>query len=127
MEQNRIPLGNYVDGQIYRGIVTGFNKAFVIDGNTRAELIKQDKKSEEIIKPLAVGDDVRKWHIRERGQYLLISSNGRKNLKLDGIRVTTGGNCERATIMIFSINQKLCIQKLRKSPDLRWITKEFMQ
>ena len=54
-----ITLGEYVNGQIYRGVLTGFNQAFVIDGAKRAELIAKDTKSAEIIKPLAVGADVR--------------------------------------------------------------------
>jgi type I restriction-modification system DNA methylase subunit len=76
MEQDGIPLGNYVNGQIYRGILTGFNEAFIIDGNTRAELIERDKKSEEIIKRLLIGDDVRKWHIRERDRWLIVTPIG---------------------------------------------------
>jgi hypothetical protein len=76
MEQNGIPLGEYVKGKIYYGIKTGFNEAFVIKGDTRAELIEQDIKSEEIIKPLAVGDDVRKWHICERDRWLIVTPIG---------------------------------------------------
>ncbi|MEI6430038.1 MAG: N-6 DNA methylase [Pseudanabaena sp. ELA607] len=71
MEQSGKPLKEYVNGQIYYGIKTGFNKAFVVDGAKRDELIAKDPKSKEIIKPLAVGDDVRKWHIRDSDQWLL--------------------------------------------------------
>jgi hypothetical protein len=52
MERAGVPLGEYVNGRIYYGIKTGFNKAFVIDGAKRAELIAADPRSEEIIKPL---------------------------------------------------------------------------
>lgn len=71
MEQIGVPLREYVNDQIYRGVLTGFNKAFVIDRTKRSELIAEDPKSAEIIKPLAIGDDVRKWHIRENDQWLL--------------------------------------------------------
>jgi hypothetical protein len=71
-----VPLGEYVNGQIYYGIKTGFNQAFVIDGAKRAELIAKDAKSAEIIKPLAVGDDVRKWHIRNKDKYLIVTPIG---------------------------------------------------
>jgi hypothetical protein len=37
--------------QINYGIKTGFNDAFIIDGQKRRELIEQDNKSEEIIRP----------------------------------------------------------------------------
>ncbi|MCZ8117801.1 MAG: hypothetical protein O9295_06980 [Microcystis sp. LE18-22.4A] len=71
-----IPLGEYVNEKIYWGIKTGFNQAFVIDGAKRAELIAKDPKSAEIIKPLAVGDDVRKWCIRSKDKYLIVTSIG---------------------------------------------------
>jgi TaqI-like C-terminal specificity domain len=55
------PLGEYVEGRIYRGIVTGLNEAFVVDGATRARLIADDKKSSKIIKPWLRGRDVKRW------------------------------------------------------------------
>ena len=76
MEASGVPLGEYVKGQIYYGIKTGFNTAFVIDGATRAALIAQDAKSAEIIKPLAVGDDVRKWRINQRDTWLIVTPIG---------------------------------------------------
>ncbi|MDO4782647.1 MAG: Eco57I restriction-modification methylase domain-containing protein [Capnocytophaga felis] len=36
---------------IYRGILTGFNEAFIINGEKRKELIEADPKSAEIIRP----------------------------------------------------------------------------
>jgi hypothetical protein len=76
MESVGIPLGEYVKGKIYRGIVTGFNEAFMIDGKKRDELIKKCPQCAEVIKPLAVGDDVRKWHIRNKDKYLLYMYHG---------------------------------------------------
>lgn len=76
MEAAGIPLGEYVNSQIYRGVLTGFNKAFVIDGVKRAELIAQDAKSVEIIKPLAVGDDVRKWSVNSKDSWLIVTPIG---------------------------------------------------
>jgi very-short-patch-repair endonuclease len=70
-----MPLGKYVNGQIYRGIITGFNTAFVIDSAKRDELIAQDPKSAEIIKPYAVGDDVRKWKIHQ-DKWLIVTQIG---------------------------------------------------
>lgn len=40
-----IPLGDYVGHEIYRGVLTGFNEAFVIDAQTRDALICADKKA----------------------------------------------------------------------------------
>ncbi len=76
MESAGIPLGEYVQGRIYRGILTGCNAAFVIDGAKRAELIAADPKSEEIIKPLAVGDDIRRWRIERKDRWLIFMRHG---------------------------------------------------
>jgi TaqI-like C-terminal specificity domain/Eco57I restriction-modification methylase len=76
MEAAGIPLGEYVKGQIYYGVKTGLNKAFIIDDVTRAKLIAQDPKSAEIIKPLAVGKNVRKWWINYQPQWLIMTRRG---------------------------------------------------
>lgn len=76
MEEAGIPLGEYVNGKIYYGVKTGFNKAFIIDGVKRAELITQDPKNAEIIKPLAVGDDIRKWCIHSKERWLIVTPIG---------------------------------------------------
>jgi len=68
-----VPLGDYVKGKIHRGVLTGFNKAFVIDGAKRAELIAQDPKSIEIIKPLAEGKDICKWFIHSKDRWLIVT------------------------------------------------------
>jgi hypothetical protein len=73
MEATGIPLGEYVKGKIYWGVKTGFNQAFYINGSKRDELISQDPNSAEIIKPLAVGDDVRKWCISYQDKWLIYS------------------------------------------------------
>lgn len=65
------PFGEYVDGRFYRGILTGFNEAFVIDGKKRAELIAADPRSEEIIKPFLMGDDVKRWRISPQDLWLI--------------------------------------------------------
>jgi hypothetical protein len=71
-----IPLGEYVEGKIYYGIKTGFTEAFVIDRPTKDRLINEDKASAEIIKPFAVGDDVRRYHINFRERYLILTKIG---------------------------------------------------
>lgn len=76
MEAAGIPLGEYVGKQIYYGIKTGFNTAFVIDSATRNALIYQDSRSAELIKPLAVGDDIRKWRIEPRDRWLIVTPIG---------------------------------------------------
>ncbi|MCJ7484179.1 MAG: BREX-1 system adenine-specific DNA-methyltransferase PglX, partial [Thermodesulfovibrionales bacterium] len=76
MCQIGIPLGEYVNKKIYRGILTGLNEAFVIDRETRDRLISKDKKNVELIKPLICGDDVRKYIINFQGQYIILIPKG---------------------------------------------------
>ncbi len=76
MESGSVPLAKYIKSKICYGVKTGFNNAFVVDGVKRAELIEKDSKSIEIIKPLATGDDVRKWHIRNKDRWLIVTPIG---------------------------------------------------
>ncbi len=59
------------DVNIYRGIVTGCNEAFIIDEAKREELIAQDPNSVEIIKPLLRGKDIKRYYTRPSGFYIL--------------------------------------------------------
>ncbi len=76
MKSRGMTLGDYVNGEIYRGVLTGFNKAFVIDGAKRAELIAADPRSDEIIKPLVVGKDIKKWRIDYKDRWLIFARRG---------------------------------------------------
>jgi hypothetical protein len=76
MESVGITLSEFVNGQIYWGIKTGLNEAFIIDGAKRAELIAKGIKGAEVIKPLAVGDNIRKWHIKNKDKWLLYMYHG---------------------------------------------------
>lgn len=53
------------------GIKTGFNDAFFIDGATRSQLIAEDPKSAELIKPLLRGRDIQAWIPDWVDQYLI--------------------------------------------------------
>ena len=59
------------DINIYRGIITGCNEAFIIDKAKRDELIAQDPKSTEIIKPLLRGRDIKRYNVQWAGLYML--------------------------------------------------------
>jgi hypothetical protein len=76
MNEAGTPLGEYIDNKINYGVKTGFNKAFIIDKNTRESLINTDPASAEIIKPFVMGDDVRKYQINYRERYLILKKTG---------------------------------------------------
>ncbi|MGK7940599.1 MAG: class I SAM-dependent DNA methyltransferase [Crocosphaera sp.] len=65
------PLGEYVKGRFYRGIVTGFNEAFVIDKETKDRLITEHSSSAEVLKPFLRGRDVKRWVINNPDLWLI--------------------------------------------------------
>ncbi|TKA97112.1 hypothetical protein FAZ78_07865 [Cereibacter changlensis] len=66
-----IPLEKFVEGRLHYGIKTGFNDAFVIGGDLRAQLISEDEKSAEVIKPLLRGRDIKRWRVEPKDQWLI--------------------------------------------------------
>jgi adenine-specific DNA-methyltransferase len=70
------PLGEYVNGRFYRGVVTGLNEAFVINRQTRDRLITEDAKSDEIIKPYLRGRDVKRWKVESQDLWLIFTRRG---------------------------------------------------
>jgi len=76
IQQVGVPLSEYVDDKIFRGVVTGYNEAFVINRATRDRLIAEDARSVEMIKPFVVGDDVRKYRINFQDSYLIFTRRG---------------------------------------------------
>jgi type I restriction-modification system DNA methylase subunit len=71
IRENSTTLTRYCEGEIRRGVTTGFNEAFIIDAETRNYLIDEDPRSAEIIKPCVAGDDIRKYEIQFRERYLI--------------------------------------------------------
>ena len=76
MSKGSTTLGEYVRGHIFRGVLTGLNKAFVIDGRKRAELISRDPQSDEIIMQLTSGKEIRKWSIKPTDRWLIFTRHG---------------------------------------------------
>ncbi len=86
MRLNGIPLGEYVNNKIFYGIKTGYNEAFVIDREIRDRLISEDSKNIELIKPFALGDDIRKYKIRQKERYLICIPSGWTDIKSGGVK-----------------------------------------
>ena len=76
VDQRGRPLGNVVDDQILRGIVTGLNEAFLIDRKDKKELVASDSNSREVIKPLVRGNDMRRYQIENHDQWILYIDHG---------------------------------------------------
>lgn len=67
------PLGEHVNGRFYYGIKTGFNEAFIVDRETRDKLIKEDRSSDELLKPFVHGADVKRWRAELRDDWLIFT------------------------------------------------------
>lgn len=76
IRSNCISLEEYSKGGIYRGIVTGLTKVFVIGKETRDRLVREDKKSLEIIKPFLTGKEVRRYRIDFQEKYIIFTRRG---------------------------------------------------
>ena len=69
------PLAEW-DVRINRGILTGYNEAFIIDDKTKNALVAADPKSADIIKPILRGRDIRRYRARWAGKWLIATHNG---------------------------------------------------
>jgi len=73
------------DVKIYRGVLTGFNEAFIIDTETRNRILAnckdegERKRTEEIIKPVLRGRDIGKYYYKWAGLYLIKIESGWTN------------------------------------------------
>lgn len=84
LRKTGVPLGEYVNGKIYRGVLTGLNEAFVIDSATRKKLIAEDPKSAEVIKPFLAGRDIKRYMPLETEKYLILFPRGFTGAKSPG-------------------------------------------
>jgi hypothetical protein len=75
------------DINIYRGVLTGYNEAFIISGAKRAELIAQDPKSAEIIRPILRGRDIKRYGYDFADLWLINTHNGIKERGIKPINV----------------------------------------
>ena len=70
MQTKGTPLGEW-DVKINRGVLTGYNKAFIIDDATRRALVEEDPSSADIIKPVLRGRDIQRYKAEWAGRWLI--------------------------------------------------------
>jgi hypothetical protein len=61
------------DVNIYFGIKTGLNEAFIIDTPTRNRLVAEDPRSAEILKPILRGRDIKRYGYEWAGLWIIAS------------------------------------------------------
>ncbi|GAA7253820.1 class I SAM-dependent DNA methyltransferase [Helicobacter pylori] len=87
MESVGTPLKDW-DIQIYRGILTGTNEAFIIPTEKREEILnacktqEERKRTEALIKPILRGKDIKRYSYEWAGEWVINTHNGyTSNLK----------------------------------------------
>ncbi len=86
IEQFGTPLKDW-DIRINYGIKTGFNEAFIIDSFKRKQLIEEDPKSAEIIRPILRGRDIKKYGYDFADLWLINTHNGIKEKGIKRIEI----------------------------------------
>ena len=64
--------------KIFRGVLTGYNKAFIISGSQKDKLISADPKSAEIIRPILRGKDIKRYQFNFADQWLIATFPSKK-------------------------------------------------
>ena len=70
VESVGVPLSEW-NISINRGILTGYNEAFIIDEDTKNKLISEDPKSAELIRPILRGKDIKRYGYDFSNRYLI--------------------------------------------------------
>jgi hypothetical protein len=76
IKRNGVPLAEYAGTRPYRGVLTGLNEAFLIDGATRDRLVADDPGCAEIIKPYLRGQDIERWWSPWQGTWMIFARRG---------------------------------------------------
>ena len=72
------------DINIYRGVLTGYNDAFIISSEKRDEILancqtdEERQRTDELIRPILRGRDIKRYGYIDNGLYLINTHNGVK-------------------------------------------------
>ncbi|MDO8877377.1 MAG: N-6 DNA methylase [Pseudolabrys sp.] len=77
--KGRKTLGEVYGAPLY-GIKTGFNEAFIVDQETRDRLVKQDKKSTDLLVPFVRGENIKRWRVESEGLFLINTPKGKVDI-----------------------------------------------
>ncbi len=122
------------DISINYGMKTGYNEAFIINEETKNKLIKEDKKSAEIIKPILRVRDIKRYSYDFKSLYLICTFPAlnldinnypaiKKYLKSFGKRLEQSGEagCRKKTPnKWFEIQDIIAYYKEFEKPKIVW-------
>ena len=67
-----MPLCTFAGKRTYRGLMTGYNEAFLIDSSTRDELLRVEPQAAELIKKYLRGQDMGRWSADWVGLWVIL-------------------------------------------------------
>lgn len=70
------PLELIVDGNIFYGVKTGLNEAFIISEEQKQDLVESNPINLEILRPMIRGADLRPWYHQESTEWLIFARHG---------------------------------------------------
>ncbi len=73
IKNNSIQLSEYINKQIYLGIKTGKNEAFIIDEETKGVIVEKNPVENNIILPIATGKEIYRYKYIDNRKYLLFT------------------------------------------------------
>src|SRR4051812_27774311 len=85
LERRWPPLGDIVPGRPARGVVTGCNRAFVLDAETRERLLDAEPAAASLIRPFIKGRDLRRWLPAAPERWILLVDRGTQLAQLPAI------------------------------------------
>jgi hypothetical protein len=71
-----VPLTEFAGVKPFRGAVTGFNEAFMLDTPTKERIVRDDPGSLAIIMPYLRGQDIKRWSPEWDGLWLIFTGSG---------------------------------------------------
>ena len=107
-------LGDLVGNQVYYGIKTALTDAFLINEETRSQLIAEDKHAESVIRPFLQGRNLRSFSEVKAENYLLFLPKG---FTKHGLGETWGGAGEQEAWAWFSTNYPSIAKHLQPFAD----------
>jgi len=79
LKNNNTTLEKFVNGQSYRGVLTGLTDAFLISQTVKEQIISGDVKAKEKIKPFLQGRDLKRYTNATENSYLILFEKGITN------------------------------------------------
>jgi hypothetical protein len=72
-----IPLSRWLNGALIGwGIKTGLNDAFILSGDNAQKMLETDPNLAEVIKPMLIGDEIRRYSTPSPKHYLIYARRG---------------------------------------------------